>query len=308
MNLNCSSPFRTLYINFALFFLTSQLTREPWACGVSETFDDESTERRLYHDFEGNHQDHSHHHHHHHDHDHTHGDYLGEDPLAAIDDLSRKLRGSGGSITQIGKPRRLAIDWANDGGDFDHQVDLYIEVDNSFISKTGGSLASAANYINLLVSTASVIYEKEIRTHLRVTKVVLTTRYDATTSTSNALDKMLTDFQASSWESRHPDAAPGSIDLHHALLGKSLGGGIAYVGVVCNSNYGYGLTASMSGNFNALTRTMLWDISAFMHEIGTNYFELPQCAITYYFYTVTKTLSQHPPSIDRSQLWIWAYP
>jgi len=244
------------------------LTREPWACGVSESFDDESTERRLYHDFEDDHHGHSHHDHHH---DHSHGDDLGDDPLAAIDNLSRKLRGSGGSITKIGEPRRLAIDWENDGGDFDHQVDLYIEVDNSFVSKTGNTLASTANYINLLVSSASVIYEKEIRTHLRVTKVVLTTRYDATTSTSNALNRMISDFQASSWESTHPDAVPGSIDLHHALLGKSLGGGIAYVGVVCSSSWGYGLTANMSGNFNALTRTMMWDISAFMHEVGHNF-------------------------------------
>jgi hypothetical protein len=52
---------------------------------------------------------------------------------------------------------------------------------------------------------------------------------------------MRTNYGGGTWH------AP-NVDLHHALL-AGLGGGIAYVGVVCRSDYGFGLTSGLNGNF-----------------------------------------------------------
>ena len=64
----------------------------------------------------------------------------------------------------------------------------------------------------------------------------------------------------------HTDA-----DLHHALLGNSLGGGIAYVGVLCSQNYGFGLSASLSGTYSSMDAATVWDMKVFTHELGHNF-------------------------------------
>lgn len=60
----------------------------------------------------------------------------------------------------------------------------------------------------------------------------------------------------------------GNINLHHALLGHRLGGGIAYVGALCNPNFGFGLSANLEGNFASLDASALWDLTVFAHELG----------------------------------------
>lgn len=57
-----------------------------------------------------------------------------------------------------------------------------------------------------------------------------------------------------------------NVDLHHALL-ASIGGGIAYIGVVCRSDWGFGLTGGMQGNFVSMGEPTVWDMKAFMHEV-----------------------------------------
>ena len=52
-------------------------------------------------------------------------------------------------------------------------------------------------------------------------------------------------------------------DLHHALLGKGLGGGIAYVGVLCRPDYGYGLSASLAGSYTSMDAATVWDMKVF---------------------------------------------
>jgi hypothetical protein len=188
-----------------------------------------------------------------HDHDHQHHDHSHDHSIESVmQTLSQQLRGT--KINPLNKPRRLQ------STSYNYQVDLYIEIDNAFVTKSGGTINSALNYINSLVTAANQVYENEIDTHLNVAFVDLNSVYDLSTSTSDALSIMRTAYAASSWH--HP------VDLHHALLGKGLGGGIAYVGVLCRSDYGYGLTASIGGSFVSLDYRVVWDLVAFMHEIG----------------------------------------
>ena len=167
--------------------------------------------------------------------------------------LSKQLRGT--KINPLNKPRRLQ------SSSYSYQVDLYMEIDNAFVTRSGGTMETALNYINSLVTAANVVYEKEIDTHLHIAVVDLNGIYDSTTSTSDALTVMRNNYANSVWHT-------SGIDVHHALLGNGLGGGIAYVGVLCRSDYGYGLTASIGGSFVSLDYRVVWDLVAFMHEIG----------------------------------------
>jgi hypothetical protein len=162
-------------------------------------------------------------------------------------------------------------------------VDLFIEIDAKFIELTGGGTVDAAgitlnayNYINALVTAANVIYESEIDTHLHVNTIKLSNLYDSVTGTKEALTIMKDKYGASNWHTQ-------GVDLQHALLGRELGGGIAYIGTLCNSDYGFGLTSGLVGDFKSLNQRVIWDLKAFMHEMGhsfssghthdTNYYE-----------------------------------
>ena len=81
----------------------------------------------------------------------------------------------------------------------------------------------------------------------------LNNNYASASGTSSALDIMRTNYGGNSWHTE-------GTDLHHALLGKGMGGGIAYVGVICNSNYGFGLSASLSGSFQSMDNAVVWDM------------------------------------------------
>jgi len=161
------------------------------------------------------------------------------------------------------------IDFANKhpvldpNGNYNYQVDLFLEIDNEFINNSGnGDFDTALNYVNALVTSANVVFEKEIDTHLHVAHVLVSDLYVSASGAREALEIMRNHYGSDSWHT------PG-IDLHHALLGKGLGGGIAYIGVLCRGDYGYGLTSSISGDFTNLDHRVVWDLKAFMHEVRT---------------------------------------
>ena len=212
--------------------------------------------RFLIHSFcRQNHHNRPHQNHHHEDFDSS---------KSAIENLSRSLRGT--NVNSFSKHRTL-----DSSVPYNYQVDLFIEIDNEFIAKTGGGTVDAAgisssayNYINTLVTAANVIYESEIDTHFHVHTIKLSNLYDSSTSTRDALNRMQENYGGTSW---HTD----DIDLHYALLGLELGGGIAYVGTVCDSDYGFGLASGIDGKFTNLDQRVVWDLKAFMHEIGHSF-------------------------------------
>ena len=69
---------------------------------------------------------------------------------------------------------------------------------------------------------------------------------------------MRTIYAASSWHYISPEGVWP--DLHHALLSKSLGGGIAYKGVLCMSDFGYGLSGDLSGSYQSMDNAVVWDM------------------------------------------------
>jgi hypothetical protein len=100
--------------------------------------------------------------------------------------------------------------------------------------------------------------QTEISTHLHVLHISLTTAYDSAIDSGAALDTMTANFGSVGWHYTSPSGIKP--DLHHALLRRDLGGGIAYVGTICNSNFGFGVSGGIVGNFVSMGNAAVWDM------------------------------------------------
>jgi metallopeptidase family M12-like protein len=56
-------------------------------------------------------------------------------------------------------------------------------------------------------------------------------------------------------------------DLVHMVSGKPVQGGIAYVNVLCNASFGYGVS-QVFGSFDLAMPSQIWDVEVFAHELG----------------------------------------
>lgn len=43
------------------------------------------------------------------------------------------------------------------------------------------------------------------------------------------------------------------------------------MGVVCNPNVGFGLSTGLSGAYQSMGNSIVWDMFVFMHELGHNF-------------------------------------
>jgi hypothetical protein len=157
-----------------------------------------------------------------------------------------------------------------------------VETDFEFYSRFN-NVTNATNYVGNLFGYASTIYSSEINTALQVQSTSLwTTSGDPWGQTSTLCGLM--EF-GRYWNKNKTGV---SRTIAHFLSGKSLGGGVAWVGVLCSGAFGtsancpgvptdaawgggYGFTANITGSFNIASPTVVWDIMAVAHEIGHNF-------------------------------------
>jgi len=215
------------------------------------------------HEHEHNHDHHDEHDHdhHEHDHDHSHDHDHDHDHLFSEDDIDNLINPK--------KHRRRTSSTRGFSSTPSHQVDLFIEIDRDFILKNGSNLTTALRYVNTLVTAASTIYEAEVDTRLTVAHVKVTDNYANETNSKSALDKMRSIYGNSNGTWHYNEG--NGVDLHHAILGKRLNGGIAFVKSVCSSDYGFGISPNMRGSFLSLDFSTVWDTSVLAHEIGHNF-------------------------------------
>lgn len=100
--------------------------------------------------------------------------------------------------------------------------------------------------------------KSEINTHLNVLAISVSTDYDSAKKFGEVLTKMKDTYGGDSWHYTSPSGV--NPDLHHAILGKDLGGGVAYGAVLCNPNHGFGVSAGLKGNFVDMGNPVIWDI------------------------------------------------
>lgn len=156
-------------------------------------------------------------------------------------------------------------------GNVTHTARIAVETDYEYFAMFGNE-ADALSYMGDLFAYTSTVYEREINTNIEISWSRLWTSgpandpWNATRETGGT-SAALNEYR-SYWNSNM-----GSVDrtVAHMLSGKSLGGGIAYVGVLCNSSYGYGVSASLGGNFDINNPGVIWDLIVVSHEIGHNF-------------------------------------
>src|SRR2546426_8898834 len=66
------------------------------------------------------------------------------------------------------------------------------------------------------------------------------------------------------------DTTAGPRTVVHFVSGKSVQGGVAYIDVLCNASYGYGVS-QVYGSFDLSQPSQIWDALVLTHELGHNF-------------------------------------
>ncbi|MCC7013812.1 MAG: zinc-dependent metalloprotease [Planctomycetes bacterium] len=154
---------------------------------------------------------------------------------------------------------------------------LALETDYQLYAKFADA-GALTDYVTALVAATSARYAVDLGARLEIAYLgVHTSANDGWTTPDGpgSTSAMLDEFQhswAPFWSGNQPVAA----NLSHFLSGASLGGGIAYVGVLCDVNYGFGVSANLNtailwGSWSASAGPLTWDFVVFAHELGHNF-------------------------------------
>lgn len=161
---------------------------------------------------------------------------------------------------------KKAIAQALPAGQF-YNVPVAIETDGEFFTLFGSSSA-ATSYIGNLFAYASTIYQRELSTKLTVSHISLWAGGPSSDPWNHtSAGQGLTNFR-DYWNANRQSVKRATA---HFLSGRNLGGGIAYMGVLCNTSYGYGYSSSISGSFQITNPKPVWDLVGITHEIGHNF-------------------------------------
>jgi hypothetical protein len=151
---------------------------------------------------------------------------------------------------------------------------LAVETDYQLHQKLGSVPATTA-YVTQLVAAIAEQYREDVQTDLVIAYLGIHSSADDPWSSQDGggtpgdlLDEFQAAWNASGW--------PVSADLAHFISGANIGGGVAYVGVLCNQFYGYGVSGSINGNINWASWTgqpgsNTWDFVVVAHELGHNF-------------------------------------
>jgi hypothetical protein len=144
--------------------------------------------------------------------------------------------------------------------------DIALDCDYDFFVKEGSDSARAVAYALVMLGTSSAIYEREINVTLQASYLnVWTTAADPYGAAD--LDTQLDEF-AGYWIAVHSGV---DRDLAQLVSGRALGGGIAWVGSLCSTNYGYSVISNLTGSNTYPTNVTTWDINVMAHELGHNF-------------------------------------
>ncbi|CAH0995081.1 hypothetical protein EMA8858_01201 [Emticicia aquatica] len=138
-------------------------------------------------------------------------------------------------------------------------VQIYFEADNAIYLANSSNITSTTNFVNALFAQVAVLYANEgIEIQISQLKIWdIVDPYNSTTTTSAMLNAFSTQVG---------NTFTG--DLAHLISGRSLGGGVAYLDVLCNK--GKGISANI-GNKVYNVPTFSWEVEVVSHEMGHNF-------------------------------------
>lgn len=140
-------------------------------------------------------------------------------------------------------------------------IDIYFEADNSCYKSCGNDVTATANWVTGIFNIVAALYEADsILVQMSGLKVWDIPDPYATISLTNPM--------LSAFSENMQNGFPG--DLAHLLSRRSLGGGIAYIDVLCNiDRYRTGVSANMQTATNPLP-SYSWNSMVITHETGHN--------------------------------------
>jgi cysteine-rich repeat protein len=141
-------------------------------------------------------------------------------------------------------------------------IEVAVDTDQELLGIFGGSNDALA-YLADLAAAASAIYDADtdVRVVFRYIRLWATTDPWAATTTFGMLTEVK-DY----WNLNEGAVAR---DVVHFVSGKGVIGGIAYLDVLCNSSFGYGVS-TVFGAFDVMDPSDTWDVVVFTHELGHN--------------------------------------
>ena len=140
--------------------------------------------------------------------------------------------------------------------DANNCVNLYMEADYSIFQQRGSS-AAVTSFITGLFNQVAVLYANE-NINLVMSELYIWTTNDPYNSGSSSGN--LNAFLA--------NRSSFNGDIAH-LVSFQASGGVAYVDVLCSSNYGYGFS-SINNSFNNVP-SYSWSVNVLAHELGHNF-------------------------------------
>jgi hypothetical protein len=138
-------------------------------------------------------------------------------------------------------------------------VQVYFECDYKMYTDKGSSTANVTNYVTSLFNQVATLYANE-NVGIAISQIYVWTTSDPYTSqgsTGGALNVF-----------RQTRGTNFNGNLAHLLTTRSLGGGIAYVDVICFKQYAFGVSA-ISNSFQNVP-TYSWSVEVVTHELGHN--------------------------------------
>jgi len=189
----------------------------------------------------------------------------GRGPFCAVDSLGGGP-GTGAGAVAIGPPTTHALG----GPGVTLHCPMAIETDYQLF-QVFGSLAAEQNYVLTLLGAISDRYLDEIDTVLTFPYLAFyTTSGDpwTTQDSGGGTVDLLFEFR-DAWANDIPAGAK----LAHFVSGASLGGGVAWVDVLCNGLYGFAVSANIGGgvSFPVTQGSNTWDFMVIAHETGHNF-------------------------------------
>jgi hypothetical protein len=137
--------------------------------------------------------------------------------------------------------------------------------------KLWNDLAAEQTYVMALIGSVSNRFEQQVDVRITYPYVQFYTNiHDPWTSqdTGGGSGDLLSEFQAA-WAGQLPAGA----HIAHFLSGANLGGGVAWVNVLCNTTYGFAVSGNINGgtSFPVTQGSNTWDFFVMAHETGHNF-------------------------------------
>jgi hypothetical protein len=169
---------------------------------------------------------------------------------------------------------------------------IALETDWQLNQVFGNDLGAETAYVTTLTTASSDRYEQQISTVFTFPYVMFYTNsndpWTSQDSGGSSVD-VLYELQAA-WAGNVPAGAT----LAQMLSGASLGGGVAWLDVLCNNEFNFSVCGNINGNtpFPVAVGPLNWDFIVHTHELGHNFDALhthdycpplDQCAPSGYF-------------------------